>query len=131
MIGAVTPIPLLALVLLVADMLQPVNSLTVKPFLNGNVRHGCSWRGTVPMFLTRREPDNIPWPNLFNRSAQALDPATALCHNQRLAQRMRVPGGPRSWLEGHAGTSRTSWIGSLEKRVNANCTSEILGWSFT
>src|SRR5712691_618590 len=74
------------LVLFVDDLLHPVGGFAVKSFLNGNMRHGRSWRGTVPMFLARREPDHIPWPNFLNRPSPALDPATASSHDQGLTQ---------------------------------------------
>src|SRR6266568_3021828 len=49
-----------AQVLFVADQFHPVNDLAVELFLNGNVSHGCGWRGTMPMFLeparTRSRP---------------------------------------------------------------------------
>src|SRR2546421_9179402 len=36
-------------VLFVTDLLHPIDGLAVELFLNSNVRHGCGWRGTVPM----------------------------------------------------------------------------------
>src|SRR6266567_9215429 len=74
--------PRSGLVLFVADPFHPVGGLAVELFLNGDVRHGRSWRGTVPMFLTRREPDHVPRPNVLNRTAPALYPAAASCHDQ-------------------------------------------------
>src|SRR5438128_1951318 len=71
----VTPTPPRSgLVLFVADLLHPVNGLAVETFLNSDVRHGRGWRGPVPMFLPRRKPDHVTWPNLLNRPTPALDP---------------------------------------------------------
>src|SRR5207302_10627174 len=41
-------------VLLVADLLHPVDGLAVELFHNGDVRHGRGRRGAVPMFLSFR-----------------------------------------------------------------------------
>lgn len=54
------------LVLLVADLFHPIHGFTVEPFLNGDVRHSCGCRGTVPMLLTWRDPDHIPRTNLMS-----------------------------------------------------------------
>ncbi|MEH1795185.1 MAG: hypothetical protein V7L17_21445 [Nostoc sp.] len=51
--------------MLVTDFFHPVHGLAVKPFLNGDVRHGCGCCSTMPMLLTRRDPDRIPRPNLL------------------------------------------------------------------
>ena len=59
-------------VLLVADLFHPVDSLPVELFLNGDMSHGGGRHGTMPMLLTRREPDHITWPNFFNRAIPTL-----------------------------------------------------------
>jgi hypothetical protein len=86
-------------VLFVADFFHPVNGLAVEAFLNGDVRHGRSGRGAVPVFLPRRKPDHVPPMNVLDRPTPALNPAEARRHVQRLAQRVGVPGGSRSRLE--------------------------------
>src|SRR5947209_361574 len=118
-------------VLFVADLLHPVNGLAVETFLNSDVRHGRGWRGPVPMFLPRRKPDHVTWPNLLNRPTPALDPATARCHNQGLTQRVGVPCCPSARLEGDTGPGHACRIGCLEQRVNADRAGKILGWTFT
>lgn len=77
----------------VADLLHPVNSLAVETFLNGNVRHGGSWAGPVPVFLTRLEPDHVARSNFLDRATPALRATEALRHNQGLAQRVSMPVG--------------------------------------
>jgi hypothetical protein len=118
------------LVLFVADLFHPVGGLAVELFLNGDVRHGRSWRGAVPMFLTRREPDYITRPNVLDRTTPALYPAAASRHDQGLAQRVAVPCCPSAGLEGDAGAGRACWIGCLEQGVNAYRAGKILGRSF-
>lgn len=66
-------IPFLAgrssLVLLVAHMLHPVDGFSVEALLNGEVSHPRRQCGSVPVFCTGREPDDIAGANLFNRTA--------------------------------------------------------------
>jgi hypothetical protein len=88
-----------ALVLFVADRFHPVNDLAVKLFLNGDVRHCGGWRGTMPVFLTWWESDHITRSNLLNRTSPALDPTTAGCYYERLAQWVTMPGSPGALLE--------------------------------
>ena len=76
--------------------------LAVELFLDGDVGHGRGRRGAVPVLLARREPDDIAGPDLLDRAALALDPAAAGRDDQRLAERMRVPGGAGAGLEGDA-----------------------------
>jgi len=66
----------LRLILLVAHVLQPIDSVAIKLLLDGDVRHSGSWRGSMPVLLSRLEPDNIAGPNLLDRAAFALRPAT-------------------------------------------------------
>src|SRR5437870_9267087 len=60
------------LVLFIADLFHPVDGFAVEPFHNRDVRHGRSWRGAVPMLLTRRAPDHVARPNLLDRPSPAL-----------------------------------------------------------
>jgi len=85
--------------LFVADLFHPVNHFAVELFLNGDVRHGRGWRGAVPVFLARREPNHVTGPDFFNRPAPALHTPAAGGHDQGLPQRMGVPGGPGAGLE--------------------------------
>src|SRR5213593_1603554 len=45
---------------------------------------------------------------------------TAGRNDERLAERMRVPGRSSRWLKRHAGALNEGGIGRLEKRVDAN-----------
>jgi hypothetical protein len=63
-------------VLLIRDMLHPLDDLAIRALLNGDMRHrgrGCS---SMPVLLTRREPDHITRVNLFDGPAFTLDPTT-------------------------------------------------------
>ena len=46
-------------VLLVADLLHPVDGLAVERFLDGDVRHRRGRRRAVPVLLAGREPDHV------------------------------------------------------------------------
>jgi hypothetical protein len=86
-------------VLFVADLFHPLDILAVHRFLNGDMRHRGRGRRPVPVLLPGRRPDHITGPEFIDRSALALNPATAGCDNQSLAERMRVPGGAGTRLE--------------------------------
>ena len=118
------------LVLLVADLFQPVRGLAVEPFLNGDVRHRGGWRCAVPVLLTRREPDHVTGPDFLDRPAPALRAAAASRHDQRLAQRVRVPRGSSAGLEGDARARDACRIGGLIERIDSDRASEVLGRSF-
>src|SRR5947209_20449576 len=101
------------LILFVADLFHPVGGLAVELFLDGDVSHGRGWRGTVPMFPPRREPDHVPRPDFLDRPP-ALDPDAASRHDQGLAK----PGGCASaGLECDTGAAHACWIGCLEQGV--------------
>jgi hypothetical protein len=74
------------LVLLVTDLLHPVDNLPVFLFLNGDVRHGCGRRSTMPMLFAGREPDHITGPDLFDRPAPPLRAPAASRDNESLAK---------------------------------------------
>src|SRR6266567_2172924 len=122
--------PSFGLVLFVADLFHPVNRLAVEPLLNGDVCHGGGGCGPMPMFLLRWEPNHVPRTNVLDGATPALDPARACRHNQRLAQRVGVPGGPSARLEGDTGAAHACRIRCLEEGVNADRAGKILGWSF-
>ena len=77
-------------------------------------------RRAVPVLLARREPDHVAGPDFLDRPALALRPAAAGRHDQRLAQRVRVPRGPGARLEGDAGAGDARRIGRLEQRIDPN-----------
>src|SRR5438105_13657355 len=94
------------------------------------MRHSAGCRGALLVFLTRLEPDHVPWPNVLDGNTPALDPAAAGRHDQGLAQRVAVPGGPSARLECDTGAAHACRIGCLEQGVNAYRAGKILGRSF-
>src|SRR5271157_5509602 len=104
------------LVLSVADLLHPVDDLAVQRFLNGDMGHGCGWSGAVPVLLAGREPDHVTRPDFLHRAAFALDAAATGRDDQRLTQRMRMPGRAGAGLERDAGAANTCRVGCLEQR---------------
>src|SRR5437867_13438578 len=79
-------------VLFVSDLFRPIDKLAVELFLNRDVRHGCSRRSPMPVLLAGWDPHHVTGPNLLDRSAFTLDPATARRYDERLTERVRVPG---------------------------------------
>ena len=94
-------------VLLVRDMFHPLNDFSVEAFLNGDVRHTCGGRSSVPVLFTGQKPHNVTWPNLLDRTAFALRPARARCDDESLSKRMCVPRGTRAGFERYAGALNT------------------------
>ena len=56
-----------ALVLLVADLLHPLDRLAVERLLDGDVGHGGGWGGAMPMLLARREDHDVAGANFLDR----------------------------------------------------------------
>src|SRR3954469_11605006 len=107
-------------ILLVGDVFEPIHRLAIELLLHGDVRHRRRWRRAVPVLFARGEPHDITGPNLFNGSAPALDAAGPGGHDQRLAERMGVPGGARAWLECHGRTRSSGGSGGLKQRIDTD-----------
>jgi hypothetical protein len=60
------------LILFVAYLLHPVDRLAVELFLNGDMCHGRSRRGTMPMLFTRWYPNYVARMNFLDRAILAL-----------------------------------------------------------
>src|SRR5438132_4051148 len=75
-------------VLFVADFFHPVHDLAVECFLNGDMRHGCGGRRTMPMLFARRKPDHVAGVYLLDRASLALHPTATGGDDQRLAEGM-------------------------------------------
>src|SRR5580698_757714 len=80
-----------ALVLLVGDLLEPLDSLTVERLLNRDVCHRGRRRRAMPVFLVRPDRDDVARADLLDGAAPPLVPAAPERHNQRLSERVRVP----------------------------------------
>src|SRR4051812_41466145 len=69
--------PSTRLVLVVADLFEPVDGLAVELLLDGDMAHRRGWAGAVPVLFAGREPDHVARPDVFDRPALALSPAAA------------------------------------------------------
>src|ERR1041384_4704120 len=121
--------PPILLILVVADLLQPLDDLTVELFLNGDMRHARDCCGSMPVLLTRRDPDDITWPDCFGLTTPLLHPSGAGCDDQGLAQWVGVPCRSSAGLERHAGARRARWVLRLEQGVDAYRAGAVLGGS--
>jgi hypothetical protein len=82
--------------------------------------HGCGRCSSVPMLLSRREPNHISGVNFLYRTAFPLSPSATCCDDQCLSERMGMPGGARSRFKCDAGSANERRVGCLEKRVNTD-----------
>src|SRR6185369_10026171 len=96
-------------------------------FLHGDMSHARAWRSAMPMFLTRRNRDDVTLVNFLDLTAPLLDPAGARGHDQGLAQRVNVPVGAGAGLEGDAGARGAGWNVGREQRIDARGTGEVFG----
>src|SRR5207253_3672225 len=120
----------LSLILFVTDLFHPVNRFAVELLLDRDVRHRRRRRRPVPMLFARAKPDHVTRPDFLDWPAPALRPAAAGRHDQGLAERMRVPRGPGTRLEGDAGARDTPRIGCFEQRIDPNRAGEPICRSF-
>src|SRR5258706_8266442 len=112
-------------VLLVADLLHPLDDLAVEPLLDRDVGHGRGRSRAVPVLLAGREPDHVTGSDLLDRASPPLRHAAARHDDQRLPQRMGVPGGSSARLERDAGARGARRVRGLEERVDAHGAGEI------
>src|SRR5216110_2899970 len=96
----------LALVLLVAHLLQPLDHLAVELLLDGDVGHRRGRGRAVPVLLAWREPHHVARADDLDRPAPPLGQPAPGRHDERLPERVGVPGGPGTGLESDAGTGR-------------------------
>src|SRR5690242_3475708 len=94
------------------------------------MRHSRGRRPAVPMFLVRREPDHIAGSDLLNWTAFTLHPPATGRDNQRLTQRMPVPGRARPRFKGDARATRPGRMGRLEERIDPHQAGEPICGSF-
>src|ERR1700682_5022695 len=76
--GRVKTLPAdLAVVLLVRDVLEPVDVVAVEMLLQGDVHHVGVGSGAVPVLFGGRDPDRVAGPDLADGFPPQLDPAHA------------------------------------------------------
>src|SRR5271156_5589234 len=72
-------------VLLVANLLHPIDVLAVELFLDCDMAHGRGRRSAVPVLFARRKPDDVARTDFLDRATVALHPTATGRDNQRLA----------------------------------------------
>jgi hypothetical protein len=77
-------------------------------------------------FLTGREPYDVARLYGFDRTAPTLCAARSGGDDQRLSQRMGVPRGSGSRLEGDMGADGAGGVRRLEQRIDAYSSREVL-----
>src|SRR5579872_112715 len=112
------------MVLLVRDVLQPIDDFAVELFLKRDVRHRGGRGSTMPVLLTWREPYHITGSNLLHQPTFTLNPAAPGGHDKRLTEWVRMPGSPGTRLESHAGTRHKCRIGCLKQGIDSHCAGE-------
>src|SRR5947209_16165946 len=80
---------LLFSVLIVGDMLHPVDDLAIFLLLNCDMCHADARRGAVPVFFAREKPDHVTRTALLDRPAPAPSPAQPRRADERLDNRKR------------------------------------------
>src|ERR1019366_3120323 len=122
--------PLAGEVLLVGDVLHPLDELAVKSLLDGDVRH-CRCRcGAMPVLVVRWAPDHVARADFDDRLALALRPTASGGDDQSLTQRVCVPGGACARLKGDARARDTGRLRRGVQRINTDVSGEVVGGSF-
>src|SRR6266571_7289934 len=73
-------------ILLVCDVLHPLDVRATSSLLNGEMRQRGRRRRAMPVLLTGRNPDHIAGPNLLDGITPPLHPAGPRRDDQRLAE---------------------------------------------
>src|SRR4051794_24236882 len=117
---------LLAAILFVANLLQPVDVLAINGLLDGDVGHGGGGRCAVPALDGWRKPDHVAGPDLLLRVAPLLHPAEAQRDDEGLSDRVCVPSRACAGLEGDVPTRHPRRSGGWEHRIDPNRSCEVL-----
>src|SRR5947209_6332363 len=110
----------LAAVLRIGNLLHPVDGRAVELLLDRDMAHGRGWPRAVPVLFAGLKPHNVAGPDFLDRTAFALHPAKPRHHDQRLAERVRVPGRTRAGLEGDKRPGNPGGLRRAEQRIDAN-----------
>ena len=114
-------------ILLITDVFEPVDGFAVELFLDGDVSHRRRRGGAVPVFFAWREPDDVAGTDFFDGSVPTLGPAAAGGDDERLAERVRMPGGAGAWFEGDAGAGDAGRGGGVDEGIDADRAGEPIG----
>src|ERR1700722_21004260 len=107
-------------VFLVGNMFHPLDELAVESLLDRDVAHRGSRRRAVPVLMPRRAPNHVPGSDFDDRLTLALRPTASGSDEQRLAQRMGMPGGACARLKGDARARDTGGLRRGVQRIDAN-----------
>src|SRR3954447_24425703 len=117
-----------AAVLLVGDVLAPCHGAAgLVVLLHGDVGHEAVGRGAVPVILCGLEEHAVAGADRLDRAALALAPADALGDEDRLAVRVRVPGGAGAGGEVHGGGGEGGAAGGGGDGVDVDVAGEPVG----
>jgi hypothetical protein len=73
------------LVFFVTDFLHPISGLAIELFLNSDMGHGRSLRGTMPMLFTRWYPNYVARTDFLDMAILTLYHTATSSHNKGLA----------------------------------------------
>lgn len=91
--------------------------------------HAYLGRGSVPVFFSGRKPYDVAWMHFFHQTVFPLDPSKAGSDEDRLAERMGVPGCACARFKGDGGATDTRWVFPLEGSIDTNCPGEPVRWA--
>jgi len=117
-------------ILIVGNLLHPVDALSVESLGDGDVDHRRGGCRAMPMFLAGRYPNDIAGSDILLWASFRLHPAHAEGDNQGLAQRMRMPGRSCAGFECHDGAANAGGLATFEAHVDPDPTGEILRRTF-
>jgi hypothetical protein len=109
--------------LFVRDTFHPLDDLAFERLCDGDVAHRSVGSCSVPVLLSGRKPDDVAGADFLDRAALALHPAAAERHDQRLAERVRVPRGARAGRERDSRAARAGalvWNGASIRTAPVN-----------
>src|SRR2546430_1080384 len=117
-------------ILLVRNLLHPIDVPAIDSFLNGDVTHGIGRGCTMPVLHARRNPHHVARLDLALLAAPVLNPARSGGDDQNLPGGVRVPGAARAGLEGHMARAHARLRTSAHERVDHHGARERLGRAF-
>jgi membrane protein YqaA with SNARE-associated domain len=113
----------------VGHLLHPFDRLAIECLLDRDMGHRGARGGAVPVLVAGRAPYHVAGADLDDRLALALGPAAAGGDDQRLSQRMRMPGRARAGLEGHAGHRGAGRRRRRIERIDPDAAGKVFFWA--
>ena len=108
----------LTFVLRLRDLFRPSDGFPVFGFSDCDVGHAVGGSSPMPVACLRRDPDNVTRMDFLTWTALLLHVADAGGDDQRLPQRMGMPGRARTGFEGHRAAADAGWEITLEQAIN-------------